>query len=227
MSPRLACLLLLAACCAAHAGRPLVTDDAGVIEAARCEVESYLGRTSAPGEPAVRAGSAQLACGVGADTQLALQVLRSGPDGGRANDLVLNGKTAFAARDPAAFALAWALTDAPSPGHGRRIERAFVNGIATLALGERSRLHANLGWSRKRAGAASTTSWALAIESAATDRLDLMAETFADDRDHDPWLQVAARWAVIPGRWFIDASWGMQAAAGRPKAATLGLKLAF
>lgn len=229
MSRRLACLaLLLAASLPSHAGRPLVTDDAGVIAPAHCEVEAYLGRTTVPAEPAVRNDSAQLACGLGADTQLALQVLRSGIDAGRANALVLNGKTASAAReDGAAFALAWALTDASSPGHGRRLEQAFVNGVATLPLDPRTRLHANLGVARERSSSSTTTSWALAVESALTERVDLMAESFANDHDHSPWLQVAARWALRPGRWFVDASWGVQASAGRPKAVTLGLKLAF
>jgi hypothetical protein len=223
---RLACLLLALPGFAVQAGRPLVTDDAGVIQPAHCELESYLGRLTAGGAATARETSAQLGCGVGAATQLALQALRTGAEAERSRVLAFNAKTRLAVAHPVetAFAVAGGFVERQPPGRGLGFDTAYMTAIATHAW-SKVQLHANLGWSRSRATRSSTTSWALAIEWAASERLDLMAETFADDHDRHAWRQAAARWAVLPGRWYLDGSWGTQP--GRARAATLGLKLVF
>lgn len=42
-----------------------------------------------------------------------------------------------------------------------------------------------------------------------------------------PWVQVGARWAVIPERLFIDSSWGRQVDSNRARQLTVGLKFSF
>lgn len=56
----------------ADAARPLVTDDAGVLEAGECEIETFIERSRVRGEPAYLGGSVQPGCGIGLRTQLSL-----------------------------------------------------------------------------------------------------------------------------------------------------------
>ena len=53
----------------------------------------------------------------------------------------------------------------------------------------------------------STTNWALALEHGNSSGVDVMAETFASDRESSPWIQLGLRWAAMPDKLFIDASW--------------------
>jgi hypothetical protein len=224
--------ILLAACLAAavagsaHAGRPLVTEDAGVLDARACEFESFASRTR--GTTTTRGALVQLSCGIGAGLQAALALSRSRADGSAVRAASLLGKTRLgdASEDETAYALAWQLGADDADGDWRA-ETAALAAVASVPLADALTLHANLGWTRSRAAHRSTTGWALAVERAGVVRnVDLMAEAFADDRDRDPWLQAAVRWAVRPGL-FLDGSVGVQAAARRSRAATLGVKAAF
>src|ERR1700740_1820161 len=76
----LATLLLLAAHCA-HAGRPLTTEDAAVIEHGKCETEGFAARMTEPGAPTLNLDSLQLSCGIPGNTQLALAAQRGRGDG--------------------------------------------------------------------------------------------------------------------------------------------------
>ncbi|MDP1691829.1 MAG: hypothetical protein Q8L49_07770 [Burkholderiaceae bacterium] len=64
-------VLAVAAAVDADAGCPLVTEDAAVLAAGECEVESYASRLKSRDEPKVSGGSLQLGCGVGLGTQMA------------------------------------------------------------------------------------------------------------------------------------------------------------
>lgn len=56
--------------------------------------------------------------------------------------------------------------------------------------------------------------------------VDLMTELVGDARAA-PWLDVAARWTVVPDRLYIDASWGRQTDSTRSRQFTLGTRIAF
>lgn len=215
----------------AHAGRPLVTEDANVLDRGACELESFAARARERDAPSTRSISVQAGCGIGLDTQLALQAVRT--RGGEAGDtLALVGKTALRAPtdDSAGFTIAYALgADRPrdDPGWRRfRAETGTVLGVLTAPLGVAT-LHANLGWTRQRSSGTNSTLWAVAVErEQALGPVDLMAETYGDDRSA-PWLALAARWAVIPERLMLDASYGVQTASGHPRLVTVGVKFAF
>jgi hypothetical protein len=223
---------IFAACLAAavagsaHAGRPLVTEDAGVLEARACDLEGFVSRTR--GATTTRGALVQLTCGIGAGSQAALAVSRSrdGDGAGRAATVLGKHRLGDAGDDEPAYALAWQL-GADDAGGNWRGETAALTAAASAPLAEALTLHANLGWSRSRAARRSTTGWALALERTGIVRdVDVMAEVFADDRDRDPWLQGGVRWAVRPGL-ALDGSIGVQAARQRSRAFTLGVTLAF
>lgn len=84
--------IALASATAAHAGRPLATEDAGVLERSECEVETY-GANTRMGSADTTSLSSQLSCGIGRSTQLGAAIGRSRDDFGHANSFTLNGKT--------------------------------------------------------------------------------------------------------------------------------------
>jgi hypothetical protein len=214
---RLAALCLLVCGATAHAGRPLATEDAGVLERGDCEVESFAGRARVAGEPSSLTQSLQFGCGVGWSTQLALAAVRTREAGQTDRVVLLSGKTTVVQIGEGQLTLAasW--------------DRDALQALAVLSrpLAEAWTLHANLGHLRDRVAAQRTTGWAIAIEHRSTDRLDLMAEAFGDDRDRYPWLQFGLRWALLPERWFVDTSWGRQGGPLRATAFTIGTKIGF
>jgi hypothetical protein len=226
-----AAALCLAAALPAWAGRPLQTEDAGVLERGACELEAFGSRESAPGTTA-RGHAAQTGCGVGAATQLALGAAHARVDGERARSLELGGKTrlwqghAVAAGEAPAITLAYALSWISPDEHGWRRGASALQLVHSRMLTADWALHANVGhvhnaFTRRRA-----TTWALAVEAAATATITPMAEVFGDDRDA-PWWNVGVRVHTVADRLFVDASFGRQMATGRPRLTTLGVKVVF
>lgn len=219
------CLLALSA--PALAGRPLVTEDADVLAARDCELEAFAAHHREQGSVSLRGAALQFGCGIGWNSQGAVATAEWHAAGQRMRTLALVGKTGLAApSDGSRWTLAWDLAGIDS-GHGLRREGVALNSVLSWSLTASMRLHGNLVWSRSSALHASTTGWALALEHGAASRVALMAEAFADDRDRAPWVQFGARWAVQPERLFIDASFGTQTTAARPRRATVGMKVAF
>lgn len=217
------------ACASVHAGRPLVTEDAGVLDAGACEIESFASRQREPSSPRVTGASLQFGCGIGLRSQVALAGASARSEGQTERSWALVGKTAL--NEPQegepAYTLAWGSAWAKAPGDATRHEDSFLNGVISLPWHDTLTLHANLGWSRSASARQDTTGWALALEHATTPTLTLMTEVFGSDRERSPWVQVAARWTLVPERLFVDGSWGVQTTGERPKMITLGLKAAF
>ncbi|WP_396270661.1 hypothetical protein [Ideonella sp.] len=216
-------------CSAAMAGRPMATEDAGVLEASDCELESFVGANRPAGGPTERVLSLQVGCGVGGQSQVAVAVARASADSENVRSVTLLGKTALnpKAEDTApTFALAWALS-ADSARGGLKHEGTALNSVMSWPVHEKVSLHLNLGWSHSASDKQSTTTWSGGIEHHVRDDLDLTAETFGNDRDASPWVQVGLRWAVQPEKFYIDTSYGVQTGGERSKAVTLGLRWAF
>jgi len=220
--------LLLAGGTTAWAGRPLATEDAGVIERGACEVESFFAHATERASPSISGASVQLGCGIAGNTQVALAVATARGGGETERGIALNGKTALG--EPAngnAWAVAWGLAAVRPDGGSMKHETSFINGVYTRAIDDALKLHANLGWSRSQSARQSTTGWALALERSMPASIDVMGEVFGNDRDSAPWVQVGLRWTVVPEKFFLDTSLGRQMNSHRPQQFTLGLKAAF
>lgn len=222
----LALLLLCCAGAATHAGRPLQTEDAGVLEAKACELEAVYERARASGAAAI-SRSLQVGCGIGWQTQVALAAARAQTLGERAERYAINGKTALLAPkdDAAAITLAWSLDTHRGAGSGLRHESSALNLVLTQPQGDWL-MHANLGWNHSRSARQSTTAYSVAVERTRLGAFDLMAELFADDRS-EATLNFGLRFGALPERLWLDASWGRQLASPRAKLVSVGLKLAF
>jgi hypothetical protein len=210
----------------AWAGRPLATEDAGVLGQGTCEIESYAGR--AGGGDSVHTRWAQFGCGVGGATQLAFGAGAEKAEGETSTVAALSGKTFLRelTDDQAGWVLAYALLGVREPGSGFRHNATELKAVLTVPRGAWL-VHANLGTQYAHAERTYTTTWGLAAERpGAIGPVDLMAEVFGDDRTA-PWIQVGARWTVVPERFYLDASWGAQTGDERARQVTVGLKIAF
>lgn len=233
-SNRLAATLTVAAALAvlasqpALAGRPLQTEDAGVLEAKACEVEGVWGRAKASGLPSARETSLQFGCGWGYNSQLALAVARASSGGAHANGARLGGKTQLwsnEAKEPTVFTLAYGLTAADVPGSGWKHAATDINAVLSTPVAGMT-LHANLGWSRDQLASSSATSWGVALEHPGFGSVAPMAELFGDE-DNAPWWNLGLRWTVVPDKTYLDLSYGRQMITGRPSMLTVGFKFAF
>jgi hypothetical protein len=217
-------LLSAAALGAAHAGRPLQTDDAPVMDARGCEIESAHSDWRA-GVHEWRQSYLQLGCGIGWNTELALQALKP-------RELAVGGKTQVFStpwRDgDAQLSLAWTLAHRHVETAWRR-SSAGLTLVATAPLSGDWMVHANLGHLRDELLRRHTTGWALAAEHNGlgdAGRWQPMAEVVGDDRGR-PFVNAALRVAVVPGQLFADASLGRQLGGAKTRLATAGFRLAF
>lgn len=211
----------------AHAGRPLATEDADVLDRGQCEAEGFVARASVSGEPATRGWTLQGSCGIGASTQLALAVSRSRTDCVSGSGLLFGGKTGILPRegDGLGLTLAWGLVGEKAPGGSMEHELTYLNLVATRQLSPGWTGHANLGWLRSESANASSTTWNLAIEKSLGNGVDLMGEVYGDDRS-DEWLGLGVRWAASD-KLSLNASWATMNATPRARLWTVGFKYAF
>jgi len=217
-------LSLALAACSAQAGRPLQSEDAPVIDEHACEVEgAYTDwRTGGDDTPQTYL---QLACGVSAQTELGLQVLKP-------REIGIAGKTRLLAapwRDgEAALSLAWGLAHRHVDVGWRR-SSVVLNLAATLPVSRDWLMHLMLGHQRDEMHRQRSTNWAVAAEHNGLGdegRWQPMAEVFGDDHGR-PWLNGALRVALVPERVFVDASLGRRLGGGRAHLMTAGFKVAF
>ena len=218
--------LALPALCA-HAGRPLATEDAGVLERGDCEWESFTARTHERSSASLRTLSTQVGCGVGASSQLALAVARESGGASHTNALTLGGKTGLieGKDDGAGVTLAWSLAAGKQTGAALRHEHTALNLVVSKALAKKLTVHANLGLAHSKSAKQSAVTWNLAAEYALGNGVDVMGE-FYGEQHSKPWLGAGLRWAVTE-KFNLDASYALQSGAARAKLFTLGAKLAF
>ena len=209
-----------------HAGRPLVTDDAGFIDKGGWEVEGSMDRSS-EGESRTKAYSLGVSYGIGFNTQLGIGVGPEETDGFTTNGVGLSGKTGLWSNDSGsglslAYALDWSKESGGSwvhsgSGVGLIYSRPLISGLM---------LHTNLGHARDEVDNLASTGWGVALEHEGFGSIAPMAEVFGDDRSA-PWWNVGLRWTVQPDKVFLDVAYGSQMISGRPDTASVGFKVAF
>jgi hypothetical protein len=226
VSRLLAVTALVACAMPALAGRPLASEDAGVLDRGDCELEGAAAHASVSGASGSER-ALQLGCGIGFDTQLALGLARASAGGAHADGLALGGKTSlWKGSEDAGLALAYSLAWGRAGGGSWEHAETALNLAYSRPTSKELTLHANLGHARDEIGGAAATTWSLALEHAGFGALAPMAEVFGDDRE-GPWWNLDLRWTVADEKFYIDASYGRQMASGRARLVTLGFKFAF
>jgi hypothetical protein len=185
------------------AARPLVTDDARVLERGHCQVEAFYK------EQRNYSGSEFWfipACNPGIE----LTVGGNRIDGER--NLVVQAKTLIRELPGNGYGLA--ASAGAFGGHG------FANAIASFSfLGERAVVHANAGYFE-------APTWGLGLELAFSARLTAVAETYGQ-RGEMPTLHYGIRYAIIPERLQLDVTRGDHSAEPATRFYTVGIRLMF
>ena len=224
---------------AAFAGRPLQTEDAGVLEVNACEVEGATLRLSSDGVRSNEQGLG-LNCGVGLNSQVGLGIASTRDSGSSDRAARLAGKTGLwrgAGDEAAGLSLAWSLGMVRDTAHGWKRGASALNLVASLPTGAAS-VHLNLGhvremsreMSRDMSSRRVATTWDVALEHGGLDLVGLnwapMVELYGDDRG-PPWWNLGLRATLLPEKFYLDLSCGRQSGGSKPRLVTAGFKFAF
>ena len=199
MRARLVVSLLLIWTEVADAGRPLFTEDAGVLGKGECEIEAFYQNESASDTPSTFGWSGQIGCGLGfMNTQIALGGFRLASAGEHAYGAAFIGKTGLRelTDEQVGIALAYEVGGAKIAGDSFKHETTGIRGVVTAPV-EKWLFHGNLGWFRLESEDSSWTTWFVAAERTEVGPFDLAVEAFGEFGE-STWVNLAARWAVVP-----------------------------
>ncbi len=230
MSP-VRCLLVIwacaAACASAQAARSSLSDESDVADAGDCEAELVYERARVRGEPALRDRALRLACGVGWNTELEAAHARQRSGAARGESLAFEAKTTLRDRgdNRIGWAVALGLGAERIGGSWRRSEYGLAV-EATRQLGEESLMEVKLGAMRDMLARRNSTTWAVAVEHALHERLELRAGLEGDDRGR-PLLELGLRYTLWPDLVQLKLSHGVRSGSQRERITSLGLQVEF
>lgn len=186
----------------AQAGRPLSTEDAGVLEAGRCQLESWVDRSRD-----VIVGWFVPACNVGGGIEWQVGAARMREAGeSRFQEAYLQAKKVLleASDGVTSIGLVLGVTRQPLNEAGRGWENPYAVLPISHAVGP-AQVHFNVGWSRDKATRRDTTIWGLAGEWP-VDRWTAVAEVFGENSER-PSIRAGFRWTALPDTLEIDLTW--------------------
>ncbi len=230
LAPLALAALLAGLAAPALAGRPLQTEDAGVLAAGAWELEGAWGRAKAGGISA-RAATVQLGRGFG-PAQAALLLGRASAAGAGADMAAFVGKARLWESGDAGLVLAWGLGWGRdrSAGGGWQHDTSELRLVYSRPVGAGLTLHANLARSRDERAQQHSNGWNLALEhegfALAGVHTAAMAEVFGDNRG-ERWWNAGLRFTLAADSAWLDTSYGRRFSGGDDRLFTLGFKLAF
>jgi hypothetical protein len=191
----------------AHAGRPMIADDARVATAKGCQVESWIRGT----DDATEAWTVP-ACNPGGNLELAFGGARTREGGdSRFTENVLQAKTLFRPVTDAQWGLGLTV------GTVRHPARATANGwpgdsyvnvpLSVPVLGDAWIAHLNAGAVRRRDSGRDLGTWAFANEVRVNGSLFVIPEIFRADFGR-PFVQAGLRYEVVRDRVQVSAAIG-------------------
>lgn len=199
------CLLaLLALAPGVEAARPMITDDARITDPQACQLETWAQLREHDG----REFWALPACNPGGNFELTLGGAFARQDGAaQSGAVVVQGKTLFKPLETNGWGLGLAAGYATQVASGQSGGPYFyLPGSLSLA-DDRVVVHLNLGATYFGDTRETRMTWGLGSETAATERLYVIAETFGLDTGR-PSLQGGLRYWAVPGRVQIDTTVG-------------------
>lgn len=218
--------LLLTTASAGHAARPMITDDARIVDANACQLESWVRRnrngTEAWALPACNfTGNVEVA--LGGATHRESSGESSGP---RTSDVVMQGKTIFKPLDINGWGMGLAVgAIRHRAGHARSTDwYAYLP--TSISVGEGAVVvHANGGWLQEREDRKNRLTWGLGTEARLANRTWLIAEMFGQSSDKAGY-QFGVRHWLMPERIQIDATFGARVGdAGGERWISIGLRV--
>lgn len=193
---------------AAQAARPMITDDARIVDAKSCQVETWVKSNRGSTEY-----WAQPACNFTGNLELMLGGARTHVDlGAQTTDIVFQGKTLFKTLEPNGWSWGLALGNTRHPQiHNGLIGDLYAYVPATFSFrDDRVLLHTNLGWLREKEPRRQRMTWGIGTETQLSESAWMIAETFGQNQGK-AFYQVGLRYWLVPNRVQMDATYGNRA----------------
>jgi len=211
-------LALLATAPVAQAARPFVTDDARIVDAGGCQVESFVKRQRRFDEtefwllPACNPWGAELTAGY---------IHSESTPAGDTHTTVLQAKSLL--RPLATNGAGFALTLGMLAGN---TNNPYFNAIGSFSfVDDRVVLHANLGGIRDNAAKVFRGTWGLGAEVLLmAPRLYGIVETYGQQGEK-PTLHTGLRIWIVPNRIQVDTTVGLQNSSPERSFGTVGLRI--
>ncbi len=186
------------------AARPLITDDARIVDAKACQVESWvktsLHTTELWAVPACNfTGHIEVALG-------ANSIRQEGKDGG---DTIAQVKTIFKPLTSNGWGMGLAVGTVQHPQYGENRDFYAYLPVTLSFDNDHLFLHTNLGWSKKKADHVDQLTWGIAIEKQLSSSTWLIAEGYGE-HGNDPFAQMGIRYWILPSQLQLDATLGDQ-----------------
>ena len=204
--PWLPCLpwfILSFAMSAAHAGRPLTTEDASTLEPKACQLETWVDRSRVASE-----WWTVPACNFGAGIEWQLGGARAFAAGTSAfTQAYAQAKTAFVSVNDSPWGIGLVL--GMQRFRFRESDPDWSDPYAIVPVSfqlgsDGALLHLNAGWMRDRAQPRNVTLWGVALESPlGRSPLTILGEAFGENA-RNPFFRVGGRWSAIPNRLDFD-----------------------
>ncbi len=187
---------------AAHAGSPMVVDDAGIVAPGSCQLESWRRQS----RPATEIWALP-ACNLGSGLELTAGGAVLTARGARAErEVLVQAKTLLRPLDDGGWGIALAVGGVRHVGTGTTDMYAYLPATRAFA-GDALLVHANLGWLREGASRRDHLSWGVGSEWRLARRTSLLAETFGQDAGRPSWQAGVRHW-LLPERLQLDATCG-------------------
>lgn len=206
----------------AHAARPMNTDDARIVDAKACQLESWIkhpkGRTEFWAQPA---------CNFSGNLELTMGAALTNEYGATHNSArLLQAKTLFRPLQTNDWGTGLAVGVQRDPRRGVGSGHEFYAYVPTsFSLRDDAVvLHTNVGWLRGQGTQRNRFTWGLGSEIQLNSQTWLIAETYGEGSDK-PLLQLGLRHWLVPDRVQIDATYGNRIGEGSQRWFSLGLRL--
>lgn len=186
----------------AHAGRPLMVDDATITGAKQCQLESWLQNNRNSTEY-----WALPACNFSGNLELALGGARITGAEHTQTTAVMQGKTLFRPLEKNDWGVGLVLGNQFNPDKSTLGDLYASVPLSFSFKDDRVLLHLNLGWLHEKEMRRDAMTWGAATEFQFAERTSFSVETYGKNRGN-PFFQFGIRHQLIPDRMQLDASYG-------------------
>jgi hypothetical protein len=208
----------------AHAARPMITDDARVVDEKACQLESWVRRNRDTTEY-----WALPACNFGFDTEITLGGARtSDAEGTHASDLLAQAKRVWRSLERTGWGSGIAVGYVSKPALPQvrdLLGDAYAYLVNSFSFVDgRALLHTNVGGAHVREQHANRLIWGVGGELQLSQHVWLIGETFGQSANKPLW-QAGARVWLVPDRVQVDATVGNRWISGDERWMSIGLRL--
>jgi len=197
-------LVLIAVSWRVEAARPMVTDDARIVDGKSCQLESWIKRNRDSSEY-----WALPACNFSGNLELTLGgAFTRGDDISQTSDVVLQGKTLFRPLQSNGWGSGLVFGADRHPAERASGFDAYVYSPNSFSFADdRFVLHVDAGWLRSQVSHEGRATWGVGSETQLTERTWFIAETFSQT-ESKPSYQLGLRHWLVQDRLQIDTTYG-------------------